>query len=113
MPTATTVIVASVGLALVGATSIPAFLTISRHVRARRDRIDDHLNPDGLYEDKDGLASEESQQGYSTFIQRVLVLVGNITGFSLSIAVSVVGTTQSKGLLQTESWLTLGCWVGG
>ena len=106
-------VVASISLAFVVATSIPAFLAIFKSLRVRKSIVGDNVNSDGLYEDKDGLASQESQQEFSTVTQRVLILVGTFVGLFLSVALAVFNTTRSESLLQTESWVKLGCWVGG
>lgn len=104
------IIVGSIGLGLVAATTIPAFLTIYKKLwpqKGNGSRISHKL-----YEDGDGIATEKSQKEYSTIIPRTIALVGSIIGFLLSVAASVISTVQPDRALSIENWITFGSWVG-
>ena len=112
MPTSQTnsVIVAAIGLGFVGIASIPALLRIYRRSSPRKGHSYDEIH--NIYEDEDGTATEETQKNYSAVIPRYLILVCAVIGLLLSIATSVLSTTQPGGTLFIESWLTFGSWVG-
>lgn len=104
-----TLIVGSVGLGLVGATSIPTIWIIARKISPfKGHRYEEHRD---LYEDEDGSATEESQAAYSTVVPRSICLAASAIGLLLSIAIAVLITTQSELYLFQESWLTFGSWV--
>ena len=103
------IIVGSVGLGLVAATTIPAFLSIHKKFLPRKRNGSQIAHE--LYEDGDGVATEKSQKEYSTIIPKTVGLVGSIIGFLLSVAVSVISTVQPDRVLFTENWITFGSWV--
>ncbi|MCJ1353394.1 MAG: hypothetical protein MMC33_003380 [Icmadophila ericetorum] len=102
-------VVGSVGLGLVGATSIPTLCIIARKISPfkglRYEEIRDH------YEDGDGKATEESQAAYSTVVPRTICLAASTIGLLQSIAIAILITTQSELYLFKESWFTFGSWA--
>ena len=66
-----------------------------------------------LYEDEDGIATEESQKRYSVSIPRWTTLSGAGAGLLTSIAIALLRTLFSGFRAATiDHWLTLGSWVG-
>lgn len=105
------VIVGSISLGLIAATSTPALWTICKSLFLRRKDAGYHY-VDGLYADGDGVATRESQEQFSSFIPRCLALVASLIGLLLSIATAVLATIHPNQALFVESWLTLASWVG-
>lgn len=69
----------------------------------------------GTYEDKDGVASEESMAKFSTTLPFVFIYIATAVGIAASFALSVYATDQKglyfwhKRLLTT--WLSFPAWV--
>ena len=105
------IIVGSVGLTLVAATSTPALFTIYWKYNPRKAQTYHEIN--GLYEDEDGAATEESQEKYSTIVPRILILTSSVVGLLVSIAASVLSTVHPGRALFVEGWITFGAWVCG
>ena len=67
-----------------------------------------------LYQDKDGVATEESQKHYFYFVRiaKFLLLAIWAVGLSVSLGASVSRTTVAGSAPIVESWLTFAAWVG-
>lgn len=110
MTSTASIVVGSVGLGLVAATSTPAFLTLYKTAFPRQ-REAGYQHVAGLYRDGDGVATEETQKQLSTLIPRCLALGGSVAGLLLAVAVAVLATIHPNHALFIESWLTLASWV--
>lgn len=64
-----------------------------------------------LYEDRDGVATEESQKAFSTAIPTYIALSGCIVGLLASFVMAVFTSTHSTGYFFIENWLVFGSWV--
>lgn len=95
-------------LAVVAALSIPALYQYLERVRARKDQYSELSD---LYEDEDGAATEESQEAYSDFIQRVtLVLISAVASVDALIT-AILTSAHSDISLAIEQWLQFATWV--
>lgn len=105
----TSIVVAAIGLGLLAAISIPTVISFNERIKRRKEFAKDN---NILYEDKDGVATEESQKKFSTIIPRSLSVTGSIIGSLLSIAEAVLRTSDPGRSLFIESWLVSASWVG-
>jgi hypothetical protein len=65
-----------------------------------------------LYEDEDGIASEESQKAYSTKFQNTVALVITTSGFAIALSNAILVTIrQDHSLGFPDVWLRFGLWV--
>lgn len=64
-----------------------------------------------LYEDRDGVATEESQREFSAAIPTYIALSGCVVGFLASVVMAVFASIRSTGTLFVEEWLIFGSWV--
>lgn len=104
------ILIEALGLAVVGLTSTPSFVSLYESIRAQKQA--GYQCIDVLYEDGDGAATIESQKEFSTAVPTTLGLIGSIFGFTLSIATAVYGATRSERTISAEHWLVLASWVG-
>ncbi|KIW07421.1 uncharacterized protein PV09_02262 [Verruconis gallopava] len=79
-----------------------------RFVSLRRSGLSKKLS-DYQYHDKDGIATEETQNAYSIKLQNVLATFLSLAGFGLSLAAAVRGTVADENLISV--WLHFGLWV--
>lgn len=97
---------------VVAALSIGLNAAISFHILWRFNRPSARdLNK--LYEDRDGVATDESHRRYSTsnrIIKSVAIAVWAI-GFLVSLATATSRTARAEPTLVTEAWLTFASWV--
>jgi hypothetical protein len=105
-------VVASVGLAIVALLTIRAIESIRRRLlHVRRTQISQH----DLYEDQDGVATEQSVKDYTSTLRWLLygTTLLTVTGIGISLSIAVLGTSGSLGSenLQIESWLGAAAWV--
>jgi hypothetical protein len=63
-----------------------------------------------IYEDKDGVATAESQQKYSVGLYNVLLLVVLVAGVGLGLTVAILGTIHSWSSLNIL-WMEFSAWV--
>lgn len=105
----TSIVVAAIGFGLLAVASTPTVLTFNKKIKRRKEYAVDHKL---LYEDQDGVATEESQQKFSTIIPRSLSVIGSITGSLLSVAEAVLRTSYPGRSRSIESWLVFASWVG-
>lgn len=105
----TSIVVAAIGFGLLAAASTPTVLTFNEKIKRRKEYAEDN---NLLYEDKDGVATEESQKKFSTIIPRSLSVTGSIIGSLLSVAEAVLRTSDPGRSLFIESWLVFASWVG-
>ena len=65
-----------------------------------------------LYEDKDGVASEESMAAYRAKYPKILLSIFTVLGFATAVCLAVLGTLDHRlDPMPLENWLTAGQWV--
>ena len=64
-----------------------------------------------LYEDRDGVATKESQKEYSVAIPKYVALSSSIIGFLASTAIAVFASVHFTEAPSIENWLWFGSWV--
>ena len=103
------VIGGAVGVLVVFCLSSPSLLAFRQRIEPGKQAVYEPL--DGLYEDDDGKASDETQKRFSTLIPRSTALVAAVLGFFSSLSCSIlINTDVAKGPL-VESWLRTASWV--
>ena len=93
--------------AFVVATTVPVVWSFGKNLRTPKV-----VKSEGLYEDRDGKASEESMTAYSTKKQFVVIFVG--TGVGIAASFTLLVNTFIQALEFNEPpliWVTFGCWV--
>jgi hypothetical protein len=93
--------------AFIAAATIPVVWRFAKSIRRAEP-----IKNDGLYEDKDGKATEESMASYSTKRSFIVIFVG--VGFGLVASFAVVVNTFIQVLEFNDAvliWLLFGCWV--
>lgn len=91
------------GLGVVFLLTIPSIFDIFTHFRENKPKS-------ATYEDKDGVASKESIERFSTKVPKVLLSVFTIAGLLVSVALAILGTLEKDGLF-LESWFNIAIWV--
>lgn len=64
-----------------------------------------------LYEDEDGIATEETQKEYSATAPKYLALLSTVIGFIASVISASFTTINRTRNLYVENWLLFGSWV--
>ena len=64
-----------------------------------------------LYEDQDGIATEETQKEYSATVPKSIALWCSLLGFSASMSIAIYSTVHPALDLYVEHWLSFGTWV--
>ncbi|KAF2402739.1 P-loop containing nucleoside triphosphate hydrolase protein [Trichodelitschia bisporula] len=70
------------------------------------EKVDGHL-----YQDKDGIASEESQRAFSVKVQNVLGSLIVLLGFGIAVAGVLYETAVRRHFGGVEEWVRLGVWA--
>jgi hypothetical protein len=92
------------GVVLISLLTLPSLFRTVSHFRSS--------TPKPLrYEDKDGIATDESIDSYSAKFSKVLLTIFNLLGLSTAIALAVLGTLDSRMVLFIEPWLNVAQWV--
>ena len=136
----TSLIVAVAGAALVSFSSIPAICNVVKRLslwskrsrvsihdnvnhngsnqnRSRSNESDDYQLLQGLYQDDDGQATEESMNDFSDRVHHIFIILLSATGFLFSLALGIIFTKassvrlSSSSLLLINQWLQFGIWV--
>ena len=94
--------------------ALACYRLAQRFVPSRKPRY--HAKPN-LYEDEDGIATQESEASYSYQVQRILVFVFSFVGWITSFLGSILRSQHGQmggGRLggKIEPWLCFGMWVG-
>ncbi|GAB0131908.1 hypothetical protein EsDP_00000361 [Epichloe bromicola] len=93
------------GLGVTGLIALPALFAQLSQVRDRTPR-------DNFYQDVDGKSTPETMAAFSNTKPKVCLLVFSVTGFGLSVAVTVLSILHPLGDgLALENWLSNGCWA--
>ncbi|KAJ9605182.1 hypothetical protein H2200_010572 [Cladophialophora chaetospira] len=108
--TSTSVAISIACLVVVTFLSTPAARQLSNRFQGRRKQYE--LVSD-RYEDKDGVATEESQEAYSDFLTRLLLILISISACAIALASAIVTTTSSQlpRSLSLEQWLQFATWL--
>jgi len=97
--------VGSVGLVLVFLLTLPALKQFVAHFREPKPKP-------RIYEDKDGIATEESTAKYSTTIPKILLAIFTILGLLTAIGLAVLGTVNyDQDPMYIENWINFAQWV--
>jgi len=97
-------------LAAVAALSVPALYQYLQRVRARKDQYS-YSELSDLYEDEDGTATEESQEAYSDFLPRLILILTSAIASTDALISAVLTTTGPHASLSVEQWLLFANWV--
>lgn len=101
------IVIGSIGIVfVVGATS-PAIKLLTTAIGHPKKVYGDEL----LYEDDDGVATEETASAYSDRVPKSILYLATILGFLTSLALSVFASLRPEQSLLIESWLMVLCWV--
>jgi hypothetical protein len=93
------------GLALVLLLTFPSVFAIASHFRETKPKSQ-------IYEDKDGIASEESMAAYSAKAPKIILSLFTLAGFLTSIPLAVFGTlNRDYDSMFIENWLIAAHWV--
>jgi len=95
------------------AAAIVFLLTLGSTVQTilRIIRKPERVPQDKLYEDEDGVASEESQKAYSIKLQNILATFITVAGFGVSLAGAIRATVEVTNEQFVNEWLQLSLWV--
>lgn len=105
------VIASSVALVFIAIIASTAFLNLV--IKLRRNSKNGYDEGQKLYEDEDGIATEESQKEYSATLPRYLLLASCAMGTLIAIAGSILSTLHPSKSPFVECWITFGSWVDG
>lgn len=99
-----------VALILIFSTTVPTLLQFfsEARIKAKGNGYEDLHK---LYEDRDGVATEESQNEYSATIPKYIALSSCILGFLVSIIIAVFTTIHPSKNFFVENWVIFGSWV--
>ena len=95
-------------LVLVTSLSLPAFWQQGRHhvlTKPQYQALTDR------YDDEDGIATKDSEEAYTDFIPRLLILLLSIVGTLDALILGILTTTRANLSLTVESWLIFGAWL--
>ena len=93
------------GLALVFLLTFPSVFAVTSHFRESRPKSE-------IYEDKDGIASEESMAAYSAKAPKIILSIFTVTGLLTSISLSIFGTLNGDhDFMFIQNWLIAAQWV--
>lgn len=95
-------------LAVVAALSVPALYQYLERLRARKDQ---YAELSDLYEDEDGTATEESQEAYSDFVPRLILILISAVASIDALVTAILTSTRSQTSLSVEQWLQFATWV--
>ncbi len=106
----TSAIAGLIALILVFITTVPTFLSFFNKAKSKAngDRYEDLHK---FYEDRDGVATEESQKAFSVAIPKYIGFSSCVVGFLASIIIAVFTTIQTTRNSHVENWLIFGSWV--
>jgi hypothetical protein len=92
-------------LALVLLFTVPSVLAIASHFRETQSKPE-------IYEDKDGVASEESMAAYSAKAPKILISIFTTLGLSTAISLAVLSTlNRDHDFTFIQNWVNVAQWV--
>lgn len=87
------------------------FGTLFSILRQTRSKSHNEM-PGTLYEDEDGVATEESMLRYSVWVQKILVLLGSAVGLTASLVAAIQTQLSTSRVVDVlEEWLIFVAWV--
>jgi hypothetical protein len=93
------------GLCLNFLFTVPSLIGIVAHFREKKSKST-------VYEDKDGVASEDSMAEYSTSIPKLLLSIFTALGLLTAVALGVLATVDTKeDPMFFENWFNVAQWV--
>ena len=96
---------AAASLVLVALLTFPSVIAFVSHFRAPNPKST-------LYEDKDGVATEESVAEYTAKVPKILFSLFTIVGLSTSIALAALSTlNRDLDPMLIENWVNVAQWV--
>ena len=110
------VVVASVGAGLVVFLTLPSIWRLAR-TSSRPSKLNGyHVAHSGVYQDKDGTATEESEAAFSDKLPKVIIYAATILGFATSITSAVLSTVWLTAPFSPSSslivdWINVFAWV--
>lgn len=84
--------------------TLPSVIGILSHLRSSKPKP-------RIYEDKDGVATEESMAKYSAKLPKIFLVVFVALGLCTSTALAILGTLGSPTPTLLEDWLNAAQWV--
>ncbi|KPI39577.1 ATP-dependent bile acid permease [Cyphellophora attinorum] len=106
--TTPSVAIAIACLVIVALLTIPTVIRLVQNLRRRKERYQE-LND--RYEDKDGVATTESEAAFSDIVQRLILLLASTVATIDALAFAVVIATKPQLSLAVEQWLQFGTWI--
>lgn len=83
----------------------PSVIAIHSHFRNKKTKP-------RLYEDKDGVASEQSMAAYSAKIPKIVLAIFTIAGFAIATSLAVLTTlNRNENTTFVQNWLNVAQWV--
>lgn len=83
----------------------PSVLAIYSHFRRKKTKP-------RLYEDKDGVASEQSMAAYSAKLPKIVLAIFTIAGFAIATSLAVITTlNRNENSTFGQNWLNVAQWV--
>lgn len=103
----------AVGVGVIAFSTAPSILHIGQKAGSNKQ-----VEYEALYEDKDGVATSESEAKYSVKWPRIIASVGTGLGIGCSIAFSILSTLNHvkasvSGVTFAKDWATTLAWVSG
>ncbi|OOF93911.1 hypothetical protein ASPCADRAFT_172801 [Aspergillus carbonarius ITEM 5010] len=98
-----------IGFPLIALIGGKASITIANRLRHRQLTLNTPIQSDG-YEDRDGIATEQSIKAFSDKPSRVALVIGIILGIWLSLSEVVIFTFVSSSTNTLTRWMRLGAW---
>jgi hypothetical protein len=95
----------SIALAIIALLTTTSIVRVLRH----RQSLTASKKQTQRYEDKDGVATEESQKAYSVKVQNILATLISVIGLGVSLAGAVRATLTGTNLI--SGWLHASLWV--
>lgn len=92
-------------LALVLLLTFPSVFAIASHFRESKPKSE-------IYEDEDGVASEESMAAYSATAPKIALSLCTVLGFLTAVPLAVLGTLEhDHDSTFIQNWLSVAQWV--
>ena len=85
--------------------TLPSLIGIFTHFREKKSKS-------SVYEDEDGIASEQSTTRYSTLVPKLLLSVSTTLGLLTAIALGVFASVdEEEDPMFIENWINVAQWV--
>jgi hypothetical protein len=107
-------IVGLLAAAIVALLSVPGLVYVWKTSTRSRGGYIQLGGDDGNYEDRDGIATEDSIRAFSDTRARVAVWLGTVTGLGASIAARIVSLKDAGHgdvFSEVSAWAESACWV--